>query len=256
MSFSTKMICLEKAHYPFKNYPSKKCDDVLFPGCAFPSQFPKTMSEIQRICVGAGCGVAYDCCGHPLDGYGVKGGTDKVLRSIESRLEKLGCKRVIVLCPNCWMVMKERLSIPVISIFEYLKEIGFKPKSDKKDIAGVMFTPCPDKQEHELEAYVREFEIFNNVKTLEKVPCCGLLPGIMAKGPESVQKCTNKIIEKANGEKIYTYCASCLGQFSRLGNDNCGHVLSAILGIDEIPDSKNGFKNRASRRTDRNNNPK
>lgn len=253
MSFGTEMICLEKAHYPFKKYPSVQCDDVLFPGCSFPSQFPKTTEAIAKICTEHGCGIAYDCCGHPLDGYGKEGGTDKVLSGITSRLKKIGCKRIIVLCPNCWKLMRERLDFPVISIFEYLKEIGYDVNT--KFDEGVMFTPCPDKAKRELEADIRALVPLDGVETLKKVGCCGLLPSIMSKGPEAVQSSTHKIFDAAGDQKIYTYCASCLGQFSRLGNNNCAHVLSVMLGVDEIPDSKNAFKNRAMKKFNKNVNP-
>lgn len=253
MSFGTEMICLEKGHYPFKNYPKKQCETVLFPGCAFPSQFPKTMDAIEEICTSAGCGIAYDCCGHPLDGYGKEGGTDRVLGGIERRLKSIGCNRVVVLCPNCWKLMRERLSIPVISIYEFFAEIGC-PIS-KEFAEGVLFTPCPDKASRELEGHIRNLAGLTGVSTLEKVGCCGLLPTIMSKGPEAVQKSTHKIFEAAGEQKIYTYCASCLGQFSRLGNDNCAHVLSIMLGVDETPDSANAFKNRAMRKFDKQNEP-
>lgn len=255
MSFSTKMICLEKGHYPFKCYPSKKCKDVLFPGCAFPSQFPKTMEAIAKVCNNHGCGVAYACCGHPLDGYGVHGGTDRVLRGIEKRLKKIGCERVVVLCPNCWKLMRGRLQLPVVSIYEYLKEIDFKPSTSVAEVHGKLFVPCPDRPAHELESEVRSCVSFENVETMSKVPCCGLLPEIMAKGPEAVQKCTHKVMDAAENETIITYCASCLGQFSRLGNDNCAHVLSLILGVNEVPDSKNAFMNRAKCKFAKNCNP-
>ena len=244
MSFGTKMICLEKAHYPFKNYPKETLKDVLFPGCAFPSQFPKTMKKIAEVCKAYGCGVAYDCCGHPLDGYGVEGGTDKVLRGIESRLKKIGCERVIVLCPNCWKLMNARLNVPVISIYEYLLSVGFEPQNKAKE-EGVLFTPCPDRPKKVLEEQLRKFPLFECVETMTKVPCCGLLPEIMKKGPEAVQKSTHKVMDAAGDKTIYTYCASCLGQFSRLGNNNCKHVLSVLLGVEEVPDSKNAFMNRA-----------
>ena len=244
MSFGTKMICLEKAHYPFKNYPKTQVKDVLFPGCAFPSQFPKTMAAIAEVCKMHGCGVAYDCCGHPLDGYGVLGGTSKVLRGIEARLSNIGCERVIVLCPNCWKLMRERLKFPVISIYEYLQEINIEVENSTAE-EGVLFTPCPDRPKRLLEDEIRKFPLFENVETMKSVPCCGLLPEIMKKGTEAVQKSTHKVMDAAEGKTIYTYCASCLGQFSRLGNNNCKHVLSCLLGVEEVPDSKNAFKNRA-----------
>ncbi|MDO4841143.1 MAG: heterodisulfide reductase-related iron-sulfur binding cluster [Phoenicibacter congonensis] len=255
MSFGTFMICLEKGHYPFKNYPKTQCKDVLFPGCAFPSQFPKTMEAIAKVCNEHDCGVAYDCCGHPLDGYGVEGGTDRVLRGIERRLAKIGCERVIVLCPNCWKLMKNRLNLPVISIYEYLSEIRFDFDANANSISGRMFVPCPDRQGHELEAAIRSCTPFEHLETMSKVPCCGLLPAIMAKGPEAVQKSTHKVMDAAGDETIYTYCASCLGQFSRMGNDNCAHVLSVLLGVSEIPDSKNAFGNRARCKFAGNTNP-
>ena len=40
----------EHAHYPFKSYPSAQCETILFPGCAFPSQFPRTMDKLAQVC--------------------------------------------------------------------------------------------------------------------------------------------------------------------------------------------------------------
>lgn len=253
MSFGTEMICLEKAHYPFKKYPTKQCETVLFPGCNFPSQFPKTTDAVAKICTEHGCGVAYACCGHPLDGYGKEGGTDRVLADVAKRLKKVGCKRVVVLCPNCWKLMKERFELPIISIFEYLKEIDYPVNKEFSE--GVLFNPCPDKAKRILEGEIRDMANLDSVETLAKMGCCGLLPSVMSKGPEAVQASTNKILDAAGDKKIYTYCASCLGQFSRMGNNNVAHVLSVLMGVEETPDSANAFKNRASRKFDKNVDP-
>ncbi|WP_165043278.1 heterodisulfide reductase-related iron-sulfur binding cluster [Adlercreutzia sp. ZJ138] len=253
MNTAKLITCSEKSHYPFKRYPSESCDTVLFPGCAFPSQFPRTMDALAELCRTHGIGIAYDCCGHPLDGFGVQGGTDRVLSGIARRLKKRGCTRVVAVCPNCLNLLQERLGIPTISVFELFEELGVRPKGTFEP--GVLFTPCPDLRHHEMRDALRRSCDLSAVDDLKKVGCCGLLPKLAAQGPDVVRRHTQRVFDAADGRRIYTYCASCLGQFARLGNSNCQHAVSVFLGVEEAPDAKRAFWNRAKRKFDANVNP-
>lgn len=243
----------EKAHYPFKSYPTAQCETLLFPGCAFPSQFPQTMDALSAFCREAGIGIAYDCCGHPLEGYGEQQSADRVIRNLNNRLSKLGVKRLVLVCPNCMGHLSGKLNCEIVSIYDIFEEHGVKAMGSFEQ--GDLFIPCPDKKTHALENKMRNYFDMSAVTTMEGVACCGLRPDLASRGPEYVKKLTNLVLDKAQGNLLYTYCASCLGQFSRFGYNNCRHVVSVILGVNEQPDSGRAFLNRAKRKFDRNTNP-
>ena len=94
MSGGLSLDRLEKAHYPFKRYPKTRCETVLFPGCAFPSQFPQAMDRLADICSRNGIGIAYDCCGVSLKPY--KGGAD-------ASASPVCAPTAITTCASIWM---------------------------------------------------------------------------------------------------------------------------------------------------------
>lgn len=243
----------EKAHYPFKSYPSAACETLLFPGCAFPSQFPQTMDALAELCRASGIGIAYDCCGHPLEGFGETKSAERVICNLIVRFDKLGVKRLVLVCPNCLAYFEGKLHCEIVSIFDIFEELGID--AAKTFEQGSLFIPCPDKKPRTLEGKLRARYDLAAVETMEGVACCGLRPDIASRGPEYVRKLGDRIIDTAQGRTVYTYCASCLGQFSRLGYTACRHAVSVILGIEEEPDSGRAFLNRAKRKFDRNTNP-
>ena len=243
----------EHAHYPFKSYPSRQCDSLLFLGCAFPSQFPRTTDELATLFRSKGYGVAYDCCGNPLEGYGEQASADRVIENLNRRFKRLGCKRIVCVCPNCFYHLRGKVNVDVVSIFEALDELGVKPEKTLEE--GRLFIPCPDKKTREMEGRLRSLCDLSRVPTMDRVACCGLRPDLATRGAEYSNKLGRRVVDRAEGTTIYTYCASCLGQFSRLGYTNCRHVVSVVLGIDEKPDSGKAFLNRAKRKFDRKTNP-
>ena len=91
------------------------------------------------------------------------------------------------------------------------------------------------------------------VERLCGVPCCGLKPGIAEKGVPVVRKLDEAIFAKAADRVLYTTCASCAGQFARMGyGGQVRHVLGVYLGVDEAPDCVHAIPNRARRKFDRN----
>lgn len=239
---------LEKAHYPFKRYPAAQCDTILFPGCAFPSQFSQTTDELGKIVREHGVGIAYDCCGTSL----LQGASDKdanrVLASIEKRLQICGCKRIACICPNCFFYFRNRLDVEVISVYQLLWELGIKNKGHFED--ALLFVPCPDREERIFEQEIRKLCALEDTQSIQG-GCCGLRPDIAAKGPDVSKKCAAAVAKQAKGWVLYSYCASCSGQFERLGFTGFKHVLPEFLGIDEQPDAAHSFINRAKRKFDK-----
>lgn len=251
---TAKIITLvEKTHYPFKSYPSASCETILFPGCSFSSQFPRTTERLAQLCREAGFGVVYDCCGDPLEGFGREKSAQRVLRNLDRKLQRLGCKRLVLVCPTCRKHLMGKLSCEIVTIYDVIDELGIDlPESFG---AGSLHVPCPDKKTRQLETKIRQLSDLGQVKTIAKAGCCGLRADLTSRGPEYVKKLSGIIIDNADEGMLYTYCASCLGQFSRMGYNDCRHVVSVLLGVDEEPDSARALMNRAKRTFDRNTNP-
>lgn len=243
MNTSQMITLLEKRHYPFRNYPGKSCETLFFPGCSFPAQFPQTMAALSKLCRTHGVGVAYDCCGKPVAELRRERDAGRIARGITRRLERLGVREVVCLCPNCMAYLSGTLELPVISIYALLDRWGYA--CQKAPSAGTLFMPCPDRKQGEILAEIGALLPLNDLSILDRAPCCGLRGDIAAHGPAAGDKLCALAREQADGRTIYTYCASCSGQFQRHGCGRVRHLLCALLGVEEAPDATHALLNRA-----------
>lgn len=234
------LLLAEKQNYLFRNKRHMKGKRVLFPGCNFPSFYPKTTRALVRLWEEkTGMGVLYDCCGKPVAELGMEEKEKQILSGLEERLKKAGVQEVVTLCPNCYYYLRERLSVPVTSIYKELDSLGIG-----KRIEGEvpLFLPCPDRKEERWKEALEPF--FAAVpRTLTQVQCCGLGGCASVKEPELAREMALQIGALAGGT-VYTYCASCAGNLSRNGVQ-VRHCLPELLGIQEEPDTAGSWKNRA-----------
>ena len=251
MNAAKLVSVVEKAHYPFRSYPRGRgpCRDLLFCGCALPSQLPRTTDALARTCREHGMGVAFDCCGKPLEDWGEHRLAERALGRLRGRLERAGCERLVLACPNCLSYLRERLDVTCVSVYEAMLEWGDAPRVRLEP--GVLFVPCPDRAGRVLEGQVRALANLEEVPSLRRAPCCGLRAEVAARGREFVGRCDARIFAEAGSSTVYTYCASCAGQFARQGRASVRHVLSVLLGVDEEPDARRALLNRARRRFER-----
>lgn len=119
------LVALEKGHYPFKNYRHARAKSVFFPGCNFPSLYPKTCDALRRL-LQERCdmGVAYDCCGKPLLEMGRQQQFDGIVKSIGERLSAHGVEEIVCACPNCFYALRGRIPQRVTSVYAVLRELG------------------------------------------------------------------------------------------------------------------------------------
>lgn len=242
MHLSQRLMLLEKRHYPFRRWPKGPCSTLLFPGCNFPGQFPRATAYLEALCRERGVGVAYDCCGKPLGDAGDEAGSEHALAALERRLNALGVERVYTLCPNCASYLAPRLSVPVGSVYALLKDWGWS--SPAQPPRGLIFPPCPDRQEGRWLEEAGALLPLDGLRQVEKVPCCGLRHDIAAHGPQAGEKLCALAREQLEGKPLFTYCASCSGQFARHGCGPVHHLLPWLLGVDEAPDCARSFLNR------------
>lgn len=239
-------LITEKKNYLFRNQKAARQKSVLFPGCNFPSFFPKTTEYLAKLLKDtADIGVLYDCCGKPVSELGLAKEDARGIEALKRRLNDLGIEELIVLCPNCYHFLTPRLDIPVVSIYDKLRELdlGSQIREDKVHL----FVPCPDKATCVLETSIFPF-IEGEWENIQGIQCCGLGGCAAGKEPEISASFASGLKDR-NYPNVYTYCASCAGKLRRSNVQNVHHILVDILGTGE--ESELSFKslwNRAKHR--------
>lgn len=227
-----KMLVMEKKNYLFRNYRHSTSGSVLFPGCNFPSFYPKTAQKlIDLLKERAGMGVVMDCCGKPIFELGMEKESKAICDGLSKRLHQSGVTELVVLCPNCYAFLKEHLDIPVVSIYQKLLELNLVQPLRKELFP--LYLPCPDRHNREMfESFVPLLQ--GKIEEIKGIQCCGLGGCAAACEPEISAGFGQKMKEQKLS-KIYTYCASCAGNFSRAGCQEVRHLLVELLQTEEQP---------------------
>ena len=119
---------------------------VLFAGCSFPLLIFRKRRNGWRPLLKekAGIGIVFDCCGKPVAELGLREDAGRIIERIDRKLTELHIDEVIMVCPNCYAYLKDRLTARVITIYEKLAELGIGRKiSGKTDNLPAM--PGPGK---------------------------------------------------------------------------------------------------------------
>lgn len=240
---SHKGVISEKRDYIYRNWKGAASGSVFFPGCNFPSMYPKTNTRISKIFKEHGIGTVYECCGKPVAELGLYEDEKRILDEIRQRLVKSGIEEIITACPNCREFFGNRLGIKVTSVFSKFSELGI---GNVVEGDFTFFVPCPDRSSKQ---WIEEIKPFTkgNIKLIEDVQCCGLGGGAASCEPEIADSFTDKLRELTShqaDQHIVTYCASCTGRFRRSGFDSIDHILTKVIGKDEKPDTKKSYLNR------------
>lgn len=210
---------------------------MLFPGCNFPSFYPETTKYLVQKLQEAGIGVVYDCCGKPIAELGMEQSEKIIIERLNRRLQDAGIEELIMLCPNCYMFLKPYLDVRMVSIYDKLQELGWG-RMVKEDVT--IFPPCPDRESKEILEGMRPF-LKGKVELVDNVQCCGLGGCAARNESELVEEMIEDI--KKHG-RVYSYCASCSGNFARKGYQDTDHLLLKILGREEKPDTVKSVINR------------
>lgn len=235
----------EKKDYSFRNWKHSTEGTVYFPGCNFPSMFPKTNTELEHIFAEHGIGTVYECCGKPIAELGMKSDEEIILEKIRKRLSDNKITEIVTACPNCRDFFGNRLGVKVTSVYSKLAELGIGGRVEG-DVC--FYLPCPDRYEQRWVEELRPF-ITGKVTCLDAAQCCGLGGSAMACEKEIANGFVQDLktaeeTEKPEGAAMFTYCASCMGRFYRSGFKNIDHILPSILGTNEKPDTVKSYFNR------------
>lgn len=220
----TRKLEFMKNRYKFRNNSNKESKMLLFLGCNYPGTYPKTCQKLIEICSDMGIDYSVDCCKKPVE----EQGADADFAYLEDLFKKKKTDTLICTCPNCYHLLKEKLSIKVISVYEflYINNIGKKIEGEIP-----IFFPCSDKINREIFEYIKYYiDAFRS--PYDDVNCCGLGGGAMKHEMDLIDKKKEKLHGLWDGS-IYTYCASCSGIFRKYGLKNIRNILSEILEVHE-----------------------
>lgn len=229
----------EKRNYKFRNWKHVTSGAVFFPGCNFPSLFPKTCSKASKIFEKHGIGTVYECCGKPVGELGFATDEDRIFDEIRTRLKENHVEELIVACPNCRGFFGDKLGVKITGVYAKLKELG---EGRALNLDAKVFLPCPDRQGNVWMDEVKEF-IKGEITYVEGVQCCGLGGNAIALEKELSRGFTEEFKAQDPGQ-VYTYCASCTGRIVRNGFKTINHLLPIILETEETPDTGKSYLNR------------
>ncbi len=236
-----KVLRGEKVNYKFRNYRMGKKKSVLFLGCNYPSLYPKTTTQLMNLMKQNEIGIVFDCCGKPIGELGLELEAKGIIQGLEQRFQKYQIEELIVVCPNCYYYLKDKISIPIRTIYEKLNELGWETNSSMVEKSNQIFIPCPDRDD---EKWLADIEVLaqHTFAKVEGVQCCGLGGVAPVEEPQYPKQMAKKLQEKSNG--TYVYFESCAGSFRRNGLDNVEHILNVFVESKEQPDIKYSMINR------------
>ena len=237
-----KLLIKEKEKYLFQNYRHIQKGSVLFPGCNFPSSYPKTTQLVYKMLnEKQETGIVFDCCGKPIEEIGKSREAERIIQKINFHFLEAEVTEAIMVCPNCYYFLRDKLEVKVVSIYEKLRELGIGKKLEEEEIH--IFQPCPDRAAGEWLQHMAAF-LPKKVDLLEDVQCCGMGGCAGVREPELAKGLPQSIKEKKYKD-IYTYCGTCGGNLTRTGGSNVHHILAEITGSKEEADIKKSLLNRA-----------
>lgn len=235
-----RLLLAEKQNYVFRNKRHIAGKSVLFPGCNFPSFYPDTTKKLIRILKSQGeMGVLFDCCGKPVAELGLKEQEVAIINRLNKMLDEGGIEEVVMVCPNCYDFLKDKLNARVVSIYEKLSQLGIGHQIEG---SVPLFLPCPDREKRQWISFLSDF-LKEKSEVIDGVQCCGLGGCAGVKEPELAKGMAIQIREQGY-ERVYTYCASCAGSLTRNGCSKVVHFLPEILDNHESADVSRSILNR------------
>lgn len=219
-----------KSPYIYANNSTKKSSELMFFGCNFPGFLPKTAKKIIDIFEPLGIDFSIDCCGKPL--FEAIAKYDKTKTHLDRLFKQKGVKTLIVACPNCYHFFKDKIDIKLKTIYEKFEELGLNHTIQEE---AHMFYPCPERIQKPMFESFKKY-IPNVKNSFKDVNCCGL-GGLANKTEKELATNYPKILKDKNLPNLYTYCATCAGNFKRNGVKNIKHVATTMIGLNEIPNT-------------------
>ncbi|QCD53139.1 heterodisulfide reductase-related iron-sulfur binding cluster [Campylobacter sp. RM16192] len=223
-----KYLKFLKSPYIYANNSLKKSRELMFFGCNFPAFLPRTTRKIIEIFEPLGIDFSIDCCGKPLFETTTK--FEDTKDHLNKLFEQKEVETLILACPNCYHFLKDKVDIKLKTIYEKFEELGLNRTIEEE---AHMFYPCPERIEKPIFESFKKY--LPNVKnSFKNVNCCGL-GGLAKSNEKSIANGYCQMIKDEQTPNVYTYCATCSGNFQRNGIKNIKHIATVMAGVNETP---------------------
>lgn len=219
-----------------KRAPSGNTEMMFFPGCGLAAYSPDVLAKLwdwirENI---PDCGLFLSCCGCPTASLGDVPAEKRVIRRIKATLDKLGCGKMVVACPDCGKRLSEA-GIETVSIYELMVPLWNR---ETKEFTGqpVIHDPCKARSNTKMQEAVRELirksghRYTEPDNTRKKTKCCGRGAGGLVEYTDSGWK-NNYVEERCSelGGDFITYCANCRETLCEDGLEGI-HILDLLFG--------------------------
>lgn len=231
--------------------PVENGDTAFFPGCTMLTYSPGLTRKVYD-----SLGQFYpnllfmmDCCGKPLYQLGLERRGENNREQLKEKISRLGIKRLIVACPNCYYELKKVLvdqCIELLTVYEVLKEHpricnGNVPLPGKNQCT--VHDSCPDRFEGIFARQVRQalqargYQLVEMAYSQSTTICCGSGGQISHFRPDFAEQLVESRLKEAEdigSEILVAYCHSCVLNFARIPSGiKIRHALNLLLGFEE-----------------------
>ena len=219
-----------KSPYLYANNSPKKSRELMFFGCNFPGFLPETTQKITEILEPLGVDFSIDCCGKPL--FEANTNFDKTKAHLNELFAAKGVETLILACPNCYHFLKDKVDVKIKTIYEKFEELGLNREITEE---AHIFYPCPERIHKPIFETFKKY-VPNLKNSFKDVNCCGL--GGLAKSSEpQIAAGYPQAVKDKKLPNLYTYCATCCGNFAKNGVQNIKHFATVMSGVNEAPNT-------------------
>jgi glutamate synthase (NADPH/NADH) small chain len=211
---------------------------VFFPGCQLTASAPAHMERMYAHLMSrleGGVGLMLGCCGAPAAWAGRQDLFGEVIDAFTRDWEEMGRPRVILACPTCSLLFKERLAgVPQISLWEVLDAEGLPEHSHQGHGETLaLHDSCTARMAPEIQDSVRRIAERLGYR-VEELPynrqltkCCGYGGLVYQSNREVTDKITRSRIEESAADYL-TYCTNCRDFFAEKGKASY-HLLDLVF---------------------------
>jgi Fe-S oxidoreductase len=216
---------------------------LFFPGCQLSASSPHHVEAVYDfLCSHLNCGVGLmlRCCGAPADWAAREDLFHTELEALKTQWETLGKPEMIVVCPTCYTIFKNRLpDIKIVFLWDILKEHKKSDFFKKSDFSNrvALHDPCTVRHEPGIRDAVRRvlkntaYEIEELKYSGEQTTCCGY-GGLMFNANPALAKTVIQRRAEASESDFVTYCAMCRDALASAGK-RAVHLLDIFFPSDD-----------------------
>lgn len=216
-----------------------------FPGCVMQTYSPELVNTIFRHLQDnwGDISLITDCCGLPLEQLGLEARAGNFTHRLVDKLTKLKIKNLFIACPNCYYLLKQKLSnshIKLLTVYEGLESTKLPGSRDQ---IITVHDSCPDRHEGIFAAQARQALTLKGY-TVKELPscretsiCCGSGGQVTHFRPDLADQLVSlrwQELEQNPASIVAAYCLGCVLNLAKVPNSKkVQHVLNLLLDVEQ-----------------------